>query len=185
MSKLTLSINISLDGFADHTVAVHADDELHDFFTNLLENTGIAVFGRVTFELMQDYWPQAHNDPTATSSELAFAEKYNSIPKVVFTRTLQSTKWSNSRIERGDMIAEVVRMKDQPGRDISLGGISVARQFMQRNLIDEYWFVIHPVIVGRGKRMFEGLESQLRLRPVDTTVFRSGVSVLHYSRQEE
>ena len=185
MSKLILSINISLDGFADHTVAVHADDELHDFFTDLLDNTRIAVFGRVTFELMQDYWPQAHNDSKATSSELAFADKYNAIPKVVFTRTLQSTEWNNSRIERGDMIDTVVRMKEQPGKDISLGGIRVAQQFMQRDLIDEYWFVVHPVIVGHGKRMFEGLKRQMNLRPIDTRVFRSGVSVLHYSRQEK
>lgn len=185
MSKLILSINISLDGFADHTVALHADDEMHDFFTDLLGNTAVAVFGRVTFQLMQDYWPRAHDDPTATSSTLAFADRYNAIPKVVFSRTLQSTEWNNSRIERGNMIEEVVRMKQQPGKDISIGGISVAQQFMLRNLIDEYWFVVHPVIVGSGKRMFEGVTNQMRLRAIDTVVFRSGVSALHYSNQVE
>lgn len=185
MGKLTLSINISLDGFADHTVAVHADDEMHDFFTGLLDNTGTAIFGRVTFELMQDYWPRAHDNPSATPSELAFADKYNAMPKVVFSGTLERTEWNNSRIEHGDLVDTVVRMKEQPGKDISIGGISVARQFMQRNLIDEYWFVVHPVIVGRGKPMFDGVKSQLNLEPIDTTVFRSGVTVLHYSRRED
>lgn len=184
MGKIILSINMSLDGYADHTVAVHADDEMHDFFSNLLDNTAIAVFGRGTFELMQDYWPHAHDDPTATSSTLAFADKYNAIPKVVFSRTLQSTEWNNSTIERGDLIEKVTRMKEQEGKDISLGGISVAQQLMQRNLIDEYWFVVHPVIVGHGRRMFEDIKSQMELRPVDTKVLHSGVSVLHYQRRE-
>ena len=151
MGRIILSINMSLDGFADHTVAVHADDEMHDFFTDLLDNIAIAVLGRVTFELMQDYWPHAHDDPSATASTLAFADKYNAIRKIVFSRTLQKVEWSNSSIERGD-------------------------------LIDEYWLVVHPVIVGGGKRLFEGIKRRMELRPVDTTILKSGVTVLHYLR---
>lgn len=185
MSKIILSINMSLDGFADHTVAVHADDEMHDFFTNLLDDTSVVVFGRITFELMQDYWPHAHDDPSGTPSTLAFADKYNAISKVVFSRTLQSAEWNNSRIERGDLIDQVVRMREEQGGIISLAGISVAQQFMQRNLVDEYWLVVHPVLVGHGKRLFEGIKDRLELRPVDTRTLRSGISVLHYLRKEE
>lgn len=185
MSKLVLSINISVDGFADHTVALHADDEMHDFFTNLLENTGIAIFGRVTFELMQEYWPHAHDDPAATASTLAFADRYNAIPKVVFSRTLKNVSWNNARIERGNLIDEVIRLKKEPGKAISIGGIQLARHCMQQNLIDEYWFVVHPVVVGHGKRMFDGVTRGIALKPLDTTVFHSGVSVLHYAREDE
>src|SRR5208283_3147712 len=88
MRKLTLSINMSLDGFADHTVAVAADDELHDFFSGLLDNTDLVLLGRVTYQLMESYWPNAHQDLRATKSELAFADKYNAVRKVVFSRTL-------------------------------------------------------------------------------------------------
>ncbi len=100
MGKVMLSINLSLDGFADHTVAVAADDELHDFFSGLLDLTEVAIFGRVTYELMESYWPRAHEDPSATKGMLDFATKFNAIPKVVFSKTLKSVMWNNTRLVR-------------------------------------------------------------------------------------
>ena len=127
MRKLVLAINTSLDGFADHTVAVAADNEMHDFFSGLLDDTDIALLGRVTYQLMESYWPNAHQDTRATKSELAFADKYNAVPKIVFSRTLEKADWNNTSIFRGDMVHEVIRLKQQHGKNISLGGISISR----------------------------------------------------------
>jgi len=182
MRKLISAINISLDGFADHTVAVAADDELHDFFSDLLDSTDVALFGRVTYQLMESYWPHAHEDPRATRGELKFADKFNAIPKIVFSKTLDKASWNNTRLVKENMVEEVVKLKQQPGKNISIGGISTAQEFMKRDLIDEYWLAIHPVIVGQGRRLFDGLNERINLRLVDTKIFMSGVVVLHYAK---
>ena len=161
-------------------VAVAADDELHDFFSGLLDVTDIAVFGRATYQLMEGYWPRAHEDPRATRSMLDFADKFNAIPKIVFSRTLQKAEWNNTRLATTDMVDEVTSLKLRPGRNISLGGINISQQFMRLGLIDEYWLVVHPVVVGKGKRLFDGLSEKIDLKLVDTKVFKSGVVVLHY-----
>jgi dihydrofolate reductase len=181
MGKLILSINMSLDGFADHTLfAATADDELHDFFSGLLDVTDIALFGRVTYQLMAEYWPRAHEDPGATRSTLDFADRYNTIPKVVFSRTLQKAEWNNARLSITNMMDEVASLKLRFRRNISLGGINISQQFMRLGLIDEYWLVVHPVVAGKGKPLFDGLNEKVNLRLVDTNVLKSGVVVLHY-----
>jgi len=180
MSKLVLSINVSLDSFADHTVAVTADDELHDFFSRLLETTDTALFGRVTYELMESYWPNAPMDPQATESMRRFADRFNAMPKVVFSRTLEKADWNNTRLVRENAIAEILRMKSEPGKFISVGGMSLAQELMRRNLIDEYWIVVHPVVVGTGRRLFENVTNRIDLRLIDTQTFASGAQVLHY-----
>lgn len=186
MRNLFLAINVSLDGFADHTVAI-ADDELHEFYSGLLDNTDIALFGRVTYQLMESYWPHAHRDSEATKSILDFADKFNAIPKIVFSRTLQKAGWNNTRLVRDNMVEEVTKLKQQPGKNILIGGLSICQEFMRHGLIDEYRIVVHPVIVGKGKRLFDGLNDRIALKLVDTKTFRSGVVVLHYQpdRQEE
>ncbi len=183
MRKLTLAINLSLDGFADHTVAVAADDELHEFFSGLLDDTDVALFGRVTYQLMESYWPHAHQDPNATKSELDFADRINAVPKIVFSRTLQKAAWNNTRLAKDNMVDEVIQLKQQPGKNISLGGISISQEFMRRGLIDEYWLAIQPIVVGKGKRLFDNLNERINLTLVDTKVFKSGVVVLHYSNE--
>jgi dihydrofolate reductase len=119
MGRLILSINMSLDGFADHTLfAATADDELHDFFGGLLDVTDIALFGRVTYQLMEEYWPRAHEDPRATRSMLDFADKFNAIPKVVFSRTLQKAEWKNARLSTTNMVDEVASVPSRKSADI-------------------------------------------------------------------
>ncbi len=185
MRRLILSINVSLDGFADHTVAVAADDELHNFFSTLLDTTDIELLGRVTYQLMESYWPRAHEDPNATKGMLDFADKYNAIPKIVFSRTLQRADWNNTRLVKEGMVDEVLKLKKQPGRNISLGGISISQELMKLGLVDEYWLVVQPVLVGKGKRLFDGLKEKVDLELVDTKTFKSGVVVLHYSNRRK
>jgi dihydrofolate reductase len=181
MGRLTLSINMSLDGFADHTLfGATADDELHDFFSGLLDITDIELFGRNTYQLMEAYWPRAHEDPHATKSTLRFADKFNAIPKVVFSKTLQKAEWNNTRIATSNIVDEVAILKLRSGGNIALGGINISKQFMKLGLIEEYWLVVHPVVAGKGTRLFEGLSEKVDLILVDTKVLKSGVVTLHY-----
>ncbi len=181
MRKLIFSMNISLDGVADHTVAI-ADDELHEFATHLLETVDTVLFGRVTYQLFESYWPVAHEDPQATRSELAFADRINAIPKVVFSKTLQQAGWNNTQLVKGDAVKEVMKLKQGTGGSLSLGGISLIQTFMKLKLIDEYWLLVQPVIWGKGRRLFEGVSDRLDLKLVDSLTFKSGVVVLHYLR---
>lgn len=180
MREMVLAINVSLDGFADHTVAVAADGGLHEFSADLLDETDIAIFGRVTYQLMADYWPHAHEDPKATRGELDFADKFNAIPKIVFSRTLQEANWNNTKLIKDNMVEEVMKLKQQSGKAISLGGITISQEFMKQDLIDEYWLAVQPVVCGKGRRLFDGLNGEIKLRLVDTKTFMSGVVVLHY-----
>jgi dihydrofolate reductase len=172
---------MSLDGFADHTLfEATADDELHDFFSGLLDATDIELFGRTTYQIMEAYWPKAHEDSHATRSMLDFADRLNAIPKVVFSRTLQKAEWNNTRIATADMVDEVAGIKLRSGGNIAVGGINISQQLMKLGMIDEYWLVVHPVVAGKGKRLFDGLSEKIDLKLVETRVFRSGVVVLHY-----
>ncbi len=150
MGRLILAINMSLDGFADHALfGATADDELHDFFSGLLDVTDIEVFGRTTYQIMEAHWPRAHEDPRASKSMLNFADRFSAIPKVVFSRTLQKAEWNNVRIATTNMVDEVASLKLRSGGNISLGGINISQQFMKLGLIDEYWLVVHPVVAGK------------------------------------
>lgn len=179
MRKLIFSMNVSLDGYADHTVAI-ADDELHEFANDLMDTVDILLFGRVTYELMESYWPNARNDPRATPSMIAFADRINAKPKIVFSRTLQAAGWAHTRLVKSHIVEEVVKLKQQPGKDLSIGGISLCQEFMRLGLVDGYWLLVQPVIIGKGRRLFEGLGKRVDLELVDTKTFKSGVVVLHY-----
>lgn len=193
MRKLVLSINVSLDGFADHTLFdATADDELHDFFTKQFDTIDICLFGRKTYQLMESYWPIAPQDPNATRGMIDFANRYNAIPKIVFSGTLEKAEWNNTRLVRDDMVEEVIRLKRQPGNTLSIGGISTAQTLMKHNLIDEYVLLVHPVVAGSGRRLFSpdeplsgnGLNDRLHLNLMDTKTFKSGVVVLHYEYEK-
>jgi len=179
MRKLVFSINVSLDGFADHTVAI-ADDELHEFSTDQLNTLDTVIFGRVTYQLFESYWPHASKDPRASESDVAFADRINAMPKIVFSRTLRKVDWNNARLSNGDMVEEVLKLKQGNGKGLSIGGISTIQTFMNLKMVDEFWLLVHPVIVGGGRRLFDGINAKLNLNLVDAKTFHSGVVVLHY-----
>jgi dihydrofolate reductase len=203
MRKLIFAINITIDGCFDHT-AVIADDELHDFYTNLLNNVDAVLFGRKTYQLMENFWPKAHEYSGITKSLLAFADKINSIPKIVFSKTLNKVNWNNTTLIKGNIIDEVLKLKQQgtsereikdedlqfrPG--ISISSLSIASTFMNLNLIDEYWFVVHPIILGKGRRLFEEIpepfngNNKLNFKLINTETFKSGAVVLHYEKRND
>lgn len=184
MRKLVLAINISLDGYADHTIAI-ADDELHEFFSGLLDETGIQLFGRITYQMMESHWPHVHQDPAASKSDLDFADRFNAIPKIVFSATLEKAEWNNTTLVRSDALEYVERLKKVEGKNLFIGGIKLAKSFMNYGLVDEYWLVVHPVMAGNGTRLFENVNEKLNLRLIKTRVLKSGVVALHYAHDNK
>jgi dihydrofolate reductase len=180
MRRAVVTLNVSLDGFADHTVAVVADDELHDFAREMLERADTVALGRVTYELLAAYWPDARNDRRATPGMLRFADQINAARKVVFSKSLKNVYWPNSRLITDDAVSEVRRMRQEVGRDIAIGGLKLTRALLQQGLIDEFCLMVQPVVMGRGRRLFEGDPNPKEFRLVETQQLRSGVVVLRY-----
>ena len=181
MRKLIYLINVTIDGIADHN-AVIADDELHDFYTNLLGTVDTVLFGLKTYKLMVSFWPNASSDPNTTKSELAFAEKFNSISKIVFSKTLLKAEWNNTTLVKNDIVEEVKKLKQQSGGNLSIGGISTALTLANAGLIDEFWFLVQPIIVGVGRQLFEGINTRHDLKFIESQKLKSGVIALHYEK---
>jgi dihydrofolate reductase len=179
MRKTIYAINSTINGFADHTAMV-ADAEVHNYFGDMLDDADVILFGRKTYQLMESYWPNAWNDSESTESEKRFADKINSIKKIVFSDTLKKVDWQNSVLSKKDPVSTVSELKRQEGKIISVGSLSIASQLFKENLIDEFWFAIHPVISGKGPRLFDGIDINTELKFVDSKKLNSGVVVLHY-----
>jgi dihydrofolate reductase len=183
MRKMFFAINITIDGFADHTAGI-VDDELHDFYTELLSSSETIIMGRKTFQLMESFWPKAHEYPESNKSILRFADRINSMQKIVFSRTLVKSDWSNTVINKNDLLKETAKLKNQSGRDLSVGGLSIASALSAAGLIDEYWFQIHPILLGKGKPLFEDLTDRVDLKLKETRSLNSGVIITHYERSQ-
>ena len=183
MRKVVFAINITADGFCNHTDGI-ADEELHEYFTKVLRNASLLLYGRITYKLMVPYWPDVARNQSGPDAENEFARVFDSLDKVVFSTTLQRVDGTNTRIVRANVAEEVVALKQQPGKDIGVGSLSIASQLSARGLIDEYRFVVHPVVAGKGPRLFETVKMQdsLRLDFIGSETFRSGVIALHYRK---
>ena len=180
MRKVVFAINITIDGYCGHETGI-ADDELHAHFTGLLREADVEIFGRNTYQLMYPYWHDVAVNQSETKTVNEFAQAYDSIPKIVFSTTLKSVEWSNTTLLHSNLREEIVKLKQQPGKNIFIGGLNIASQVAQWNLIDEYHFVVHPIIAGKGPRLFEsGGEHSLKL--VASKTFGSGVIALHYKK---
>lgn len=183
MRKVVFAINITTDGYCSHTDGI-ADDELHEYFTRLLRNASLLLYGRITYQLMVPYWPDVAKNSSETEAVNEFARVFDSLDKVVFSTTLQHVDGNNTRIARANLAEEVVALKQQSGKDIGVGSLSIASQLSARGLIDEYHFVVHPVVAGKGPRLFETVKpkDKLRLDFIGSETFRSGVVALHYRK---
>ncbi len=183
MRKVVFAINITADGYCSHTDGI-ADEELHEYFTGLLRDADIILYGRITYQLMVPYWPEIAKTQSETAVTNEFARVFDSLEKVVFSRTLKQVEGGNARIAGTNVAEEVLALRQQPGKDICVGSLSIASQLSERGLIDEYRFVVHPVIAGKGPRLFDTvkLQERLRLDFVGSKTFRSGVIALHYRK---
>jgi len=185
MRKIILMMSVSLDGFIEgpnreldwHLV----DDELHSHFNEELGAMGAFLDGRVTYELMADFWPTADADPSSPGPIVEFARIWRDMPKIVFSRTLEEADW-NTTVVREVVVEEVMELKAQPGGDLALGGADLAATFMRHDLIDEYRLYVHPVVIGRGKPLFQPSDTKVDLRLAETRTFGNGVVLLRYQR---
>lgn len=184
MRKLVWSMNVSLDGFVEGPNGddwVIADAELHQYGAAQLRSADAIPFGRVTYQLFVDYWPTAAANPASTDSMIDFANTINSerLTKIVFSKTLDRVDW-NARLLRDIVPEEIIKMKEQPGQDLVIAGASIGSTMAQMGLIDEYELLVHPVVLGSGKPMFNGIQHRLNLTFLRPQTFRSGVVVLRY-----
>lgn len=182
MRTLIFAINTTLDGCVDHTKQFVDEEVSLEYFTPLIREAGLQVFGRKTYQLMVPYWPDVLKDQSATKADIEFAQAFDSIPKLVFSRTLDSVEDRNTRIVRTNLRDEILKLKQEPGKNILVGGVDISSQLMRLGLIDEYIFVVGPVIAGPGRRLLEGvsLPEKLQLKLAESKVFASGCVVLRY-----
>ena len=178
-------MSVSLDGFFEGPERELdwqiVDEELHAHFNQLLAGAGAFLDGRVTFELMAGFWPTVDQDPDASAVMAEFAGIWREMPKIVYSRTLKSAAW-NATISREVDADEIRALKETPGGDLVLGGANLAETFRKLDLIDEYRFYVHPVLLGRGNPLFRPSDKPLRLRLAETVTFTSGVVLLRYER---
>jgi dihydrofolate reductase len=184
MRKLIFGINTTLDGCVDHTKQV-ADDETHEYFTDLLREVDLGVFGRITYQLMVPFWPEVAKSQSMDKASNEFAQAFDSINKIVFSRSLDSAEDKNTRIVRTNLRDEILKLKQEQGKGILLGGVSIPSQLIELGLVDEYRFVVGPIVAGEGRRLLEGvsLPERLQLKLVESKLFKSGCVALHYAKQ--
>jgi dihydrofolate reductase len=179
MRKLIAAINMTLDGFCDHT-AITPDEEVHDHYTELLNSGDTIIYGRITYQLMEDYWPAAVKNPTGNKAMDEFAVSIDNISKVVFSHTLKNVEWKNARLAKRGIKEEISALKQEPGRDIFVGSPGLIIASMNLHLVDEYQFTIHPVVVGAGLPLFKNISDRMELKLVKTKTFVGGAITLYY-----
>jgi dihydrofolate reductase len=187
MRKIILMLSVSVDGYfegPDRDLDWQmVDDELHRHFNEQLRTMGAFLSGRVTHELMAGFWPTADLDPSSTAPMVEFAGIWRDMPKIVFSRTLERADW-NTTVVREVVPEEIRELKAQPGGDMALGGADLAAAFMRHDLIDEYRLYVHPIVIGRGKPLFQPSDTKVDLRLAETRTFGNGVVLLHYQRPD-
>lgn len=181
MRKVILFNMVTLDGFIagpDGNIDWHrVDDEFNDFAIEQLNEAGGLIFGRVTYQLMESYWPT----PEAIETDPIIAAKMNTIPKFVFSRTLNQADWANIRLVKGNIGDEILKLKQQPGGDLFIfGSADLAATLIQENLIDEYRLIVNPVVLGRGIPLFKDIHEQIQLDFQKARPFRNGNILLYY-----
>ena len=186
MRNIIFAINVTLDGCCDHT-KFNPDGETHAYFTQLTREADTFLYGRKIYQLMVPFWPDVAKKPSGqTKAEVEFARAFDAIKQiVVFSQSLDSHAGGKAKIVRTSLQEEVLRLKQEHGKDILTGGVDLPAQLAELGLIDEYRLVVHPIVVGEGRRLFEGINLQetLKLTLVESTVLASGVVVLRYLKQ--
>ncbi len=187
MRNVIYAINITLDGCCDHTkFNPDPDEEVLEHYTYLLrDDAGLIVYGRKTYQLMVPYWPDIAKSQSETKADIEFAQTFVSKKKIVFSRSLASAEDKNTRVVRSNLRDEILKLKQEPGKNILVGGVDIPSQLIKLGLVDEYRFVVTPIIVGEGRRLSEGvnLPEKLRLKLVESKTFKSGSVALRYLKQ--
>jgi dihydrofolate reductase len=182
MAPLTFALNVTLDGCNDHREMI-ADDELHDYFTDLIDGAGAVLYGRTTYELMEAAWPAVARDEGAPRAMRDWARKLEAKPKYVVSASRRDFPWNNTIRIEGDLGEAVRRLKEKTPQGVLVGSPMLSAALERLGLIDEYRIVVHPVLAGHGPTLFQGLERSRHLELVSTTRLKSGVVALHFLRK--
>ncbi|MGJ1390161.1 dihydrofolate reductase family protein [Sphingobacterium spiritivorum] len=153
MRKLIYGINVSLDGCCDHTKFSGGDD-IHDYFRELLQDVDLIIYGRKTYDLMVPFWPQAAHAQSMNDSANAFASTFSSIKRILVSRTTNPIDDEYATLIKDNLQEEILKLKQQPGKSISTGGVELPARLIELGLVDEFHILVHPVIVGEGRRLF-------------------------------
>lgn len=179
MRKLIAAINMTLDGFCDHTAMI-ADEEIHQHFNELLSNADTLIYGRTTYQLMESYWPSVVKNPTGNKPMDEFAVLIDNISKIVFSRTLKHVDWKNTHLKKEISKEEVLELKQQTGKNILVGSPSLIVALTQLDLIDEYRLVVQPIVLGSGLPLFKNVKDRVNLKLLKTKTFGCGAITLCY-----
>jgi dihydrofolate reductase len=182
MGLLTFALNVTLDGCCDHRVGI-ADEELHDYFTRLMDDAGAMLFGRTTYEMMESAWPSVARDPNAPRATREWAAKLEAKPKYVVSSSRRDFPWNNTIHIDGNLLEAVQQLKADTPRGVLVGSPMLSAALEDLGLFDEYRLVVHPVLAGHGPTLFAGLARTRRLELLSTTQLTSGVMALHYRRK--
>jgi len=182
-------MHVSLDGFVAGPNGeidwIFLDDEMVEDVHDLVSKADTALFGRVTYHIMEDYWPTAANRPGATKHDREHSSWLSLASKIVFSRTLKKVNWHYTRIVNGPVSEEIAELKKQPGKNLILfASPGLASTFMNLNLIDEYWFNVNPILLGEGIPLFKNLSDMRTLKLLDSKTYKQGVVNLHYGRTD-
>jgi dihydrofolate reductase len=181
MGKLIAAINITLDGFCDHTAMI-ADDELHQHYNELLKSAGTILYGRITYQLMESYWPTVVKNPTGNKPMNEFAVIIDNISKIVFSNTLKNVGWRNARLAKRSIKEEILELKQSgdESENILVGSRSLIIAALNLSLVDEFQICVQPILEGRGLPLFKDINDRIDLKLFKTKTFSSGSIVLYY-----
>jgi len=184
MRNVIYAISITLDGCCDHTKTI-ADEEVLEYYAHVLRDADLLVYGRKTYQLVVPYWPDIAKNHSETKAENEFADAFDSINKIIVSRSLGSAEDKKTRIIRTNLRDEILKLKQEPGKNILVGGVSIPSQLIELGLVDEYRFVVGPMLAGEGRRLMENvnLPEKLQLKLVDAKPFKSGCVALRYLKQ--
>lgn len=178
MRKVIAAINMTIDGVCDHRVGV-VDDKLHEHYAQLINDSDVILYGRSSFELMK-FWQTLLTNPSDETSMNEFAHSINKIKKLVFSNTLTHTGWDTAEIASQPLEEAVSTLKKQPGRDILIGSRSLIIQLLNSRLVDEFQLCIHPIVEGKGLRLFDQITQPIMFNLKNTKTLPSGVTIFYY-----
>jgi dihydrofolate reductase len=179
MRKLIAAMNMTLDGFCNHTAMI-ADEEIHQHYTDLLRSADTLLYGRITYQLMESYWPSVVKNPTGNKSMDEFALAIDNIQKVVYSRTLKNVVWKNTELKDEIVKEEILELKQQAGKAVLVGRPGLIVAFAQLNLIDEYQLGIQPTVIGSGLPLFKNVRDRIDLTLLNAKTFSCGAVALYY-----
>jgi len=190
MRKLVLFMHTTLDGYAAGTKGemdwIHVDEEIFDYAAQRTNESDTALYGRVTYEMMESYWPTAADKPGASKHDKEHSAWYKSVKKVILSKSIQGKELKNTTIISDDIEKHITELKQKEGKEIIIfGSLSAAHSLMQFDLIDEYWLFVNPVLLGSGTPVFRNISQIQKLKLIAEHTFSSGVACLHYERERK